>query len=221
MKRTFLKRILPMFLLLTIIFSCFACDINNGGDKTKITLEVKTFSDIVRYENFEELNNFVMNEQKLNNQYFFVINTENFPFVEEYGSYYPPSYSFNTNGEKDGGFIDSTIRTDNDYIYDKDAPQTFEKKCGCMPKIGTSPVTCKYLYYAYPTSETTTPITFKHCLIDAGRYSRAILLYQEEKLIGSFFYYVKKPNDAYYEKFLKDHLMIIGVSAWSNVKNIY
>ena len=210
MKKTFLKRILPMFLLLTFIFSCFACDINNDKEKPHLTKEEVGIKSIDytynRYEEFEFLNAFIINEPNLQNQYFYVINTENVTHFYVYEGQGSPGYAFCYVKENDS-YVEVKIHCYDDFIKDDNAPQ---KNKGCLNNPGTSHVTCKYRYHAYPTSETTTPITFKHCFIDDDR---AILLYQEEKLIGAFIYLVGKPNDAYYEKFLKDHLMIIGVSA--------
>jgi hypothetical protein len=208
-----LKAIICLFLI--SLLSCFilgSCDKNHDKDKPLISVAESGYTSKYEhhesFEKFELLNNFIVGTPELNGKYFFIINAEEYFYYK--GKDLPPYYVFCYDQLTNDGFINYRISSFHDGFVDPSGPNEPQ---GCTKKTGEW-TTGQYCYFAYATDEIITQLTFKHYLIEDSIdiYYRLIRIYQGDKIVGDFIYYATVPDDSYYEQFVKDNLVIIGVN---------
>lgn len=211
------KKLFMLFMVITFILSAFGCDEDITKGKEVITEETANvygvYNENIVFKNFKALEDFTNSDVYFKNNYYAIINTESLYVKPLSTPREPPEYTFQYNKKTGNEYIENQIRV-YAVLTDKNAPK---KRNGCnwAAKDGRSEWTCWYIYCAYPTTEINTPLSFKHVvtkrdIFDVISYRATIQIFQDEKLIGLFYYCPDKHDDEYYENFLKENLIIIG-----------
>ena len=206
------KKLFMLFMVITFILSAFGCNEDITKGKEQIHYEetgiYETYNEETVFKSCDELKNFVTDDPFFEDNYYIIINTEAF-YKKPISTYRePPQYTFKYNKNKDEEYLETQLMI-NGILTDKNAPK---KQKGCAINVGGTDWTCSYVYYAYPTKEIDTPLTFNHLVMINKRDSFSIIIQicQGENIIGIFSYLPDEYDDEYYEKFLKENLIIIG-----------
>ena len=208
-----LTRLFLLFMVFIFIFSAFGCEEDITKGKEVIPFEetgiYEIYNEKMVFDSCNELEVFVANEPFFEDSFYFIINTEAFFKRPTTVHRNPPKYTFKYNEKVNDEYLETQIMVAGIFT-DENAPK--EKKGCTIIKNGSIDWTCGYAYYAYPTKEIDTPLTFKHVVIlDKSNVSQIVIqVCQGENTVGYFSYVPDKYDDEYYENFLKENLIIIG-----------
>ena len=210
---------LAIFLLtfLTLVSSVF-CISCNTEQNPKETISndwfLQKFNNKLEFESFDFMIETSNNDKALNS-YYFIFDTTKHDVYDN--PIYKPQYCFYYNAlngiyENTAFFIYSSNVCDGSLNFD--FPQL----------VGGLPSAFGYYYFAYETSDTQTPLTFKFYNVETSanqatkKYDKAMFVYQNENLVGVLNYYLNpafdtqydKNPDEYIENFFKQNLIILG-----------
>ncbi len=195
------KKIFMLFMVITFIFSAFGCDNEEQSDSLPVInkeaslSDLANFTNIVRFEYYSQIKDFICLNGGKTDKYFASINFDD--FNTPYGITYDC-----------GGINDKTmvLRTGGDHntgIYD---------------------TALVFSMYAYPVSEKPTDLTFEHFVTDSAPVSdwdgtakeKAVFISSGQEVVVKFFYTPFKEHytEEYIENFLKERLQWIGTVSW-------